>query len=217
MQQRTMYKGVITGDLVDSTKIDARWRPMVADTLTAVVADFTVLSTMRLEMFRGDSFQIVVDDIRWAMTVALAVRARLRATSPEGNNGWDARVALGIGDMAYDSGSIVTSDGEAFRLSGHAFDSLGKRRLAVATTWNDVDETLELNTKFADETISSWTVKQARVVYGELLTRKSQKDLAEHLGMSPQNINFIWNLSKCPLILEYVELYKKLIDRHQDS
>lgn len=212
-----MNKGVITGDVVDSTKIEAKWRPMVIDTLKAVVSDFSSLATMRLEMFRGDSFQIVVDDIQSAITVALAVRARLRATSTEGNSGWDARVALGVGDMSYDSGSIVTSDGEAFRLSGHAFDSLGKRRLSVATVWPQVDEALGLNTKFVDETITSWSVKQARVVYGELLTSKTQKDLAEHLGMSPQNINYIWNLSKCPLILEYIELYRKLINKYHDS
>lgn len=212
-----MNKGVITGDVVDSTKIEAKWRPMVIDTLKAVVSDFSSLATMRLEMFRGDSFQIVVDDIQSAITVALTVRARLRATSTEGNSGWDARVALGVGDMSYDSGSIVTSDGEAFRLSGHAFDSLGKRRLSVATAWPQVDEILGLNTKFVDETITSWSVKQARVVYGELLTSKTQKDLAEHLGMSPQNINYIWNLSKCPLILEYIELYRKLINKYQDS
>lgn len=210
-----MIKAVITGDLVNSTKIEAKWRQTVIDTLNSVVDTFSTFISIHLEMYRGDSFQIVTNDIEHALSVAIAVRAKLRSATPDGEGIWDARVAIGVGDVAYESESILTSDGEAFRLSGHAFDGLGKRRLAIATRWADVDEGIALITKFADETINSWTVKQARVVYAELLTGKSQKNLAEHLGMSPQNMNYIWNLSKCSLILEYIEFYKQQISKHK--
>lgn len=210
-----MIKGIITGDLVNSTNIAAEHKQTVIDSLNAVVKDFSQKTSMKFEMFRGDSFQVVVESAQLSIAIAIALRAKLKASTPEKLDGWDARVSVGIGQMSYESDNIVTSDGEAFRLSGRAFDNLGKKRLAFATPCSELNELTELNTRFADDIVSALTVRQARVVYHSLLCPdKTQKEMAEELNMSRQNFNNVWSSAKGQLILDYTEFIKSQITKY---
>ena len=209
-----MIKGVITGDLVKSTNIAAEWRPSIMDALNACAADFAAVTPVRIEMYRGDSFQVIVDSAEFTLAVAIALRAKLKAITPADSSAWDARVSIGIGTISFESDNILTSDGEAFRLSGRAFDTIGKRRLSISTAWKEMNDALELNTRFADEFISSWTAKQAKVVYHSILFLKTQKDMAEDLGMTRQNFNFHWGTSKAQLILDYIDYFKTLFAKY---
>lgn len=211
---KIMIKGVITGDLVNSTNIATEWRQTVLDALNVCVTDFLPLTLIKLEMYRGDSFQIVVDKPDYTLTVAIALRAKLKATTPDKQQLWDARLSIGIGDISFESDNIVTSDGEAFRLSGRLFDNIGKKRLSISTTWSDFDKDIELVTRFADDIITSWTAKQAKVVYQSILFPKLQKDLAEDLGMTRQNFNSHWSSAKGQLILDYMKYFKSLISKY---
>lgn len=208
-----MIKGVITGDLVNSTHIAAVWRQTVTDVLKVCVADFKPLTDVKLEMYRGDSFQAIVDKPEYTLAVAIALRAKLRASTPEESEIWDARLSIGIGEIPFESDNIATCDGEAFRLSGRAFDKIGKRRLCISTPWQDFNNNIDLLTRFADELISSWTVKQAIAVYHSILYPKKQKDMANDLNMTRQNFNHLWRSSKCQLILNYIEYYKSQIKK----
>ena len=211
---KIMIKGVITGDLVNSTNIATEWRQTVLDALNVCVTDFLPLTLIKLEMYRGDSFQIVVDKPDYTLTVAIALRAKLKATTPDKQQLWDARLSIGIGDISFESDNIVTSDGEAFRLSGRSFDNIGKKRLSISTTWSDFDRDIELVTRFADDIITAWTAKQAKVVYQSILFPKLQKDLAEDLGMTRQNFNSHWSSAKGQLILDYMKYFKSLISKY---
>lgn len=206
-----MIKGVITGDLVNSSSITNEWRQIVIDALNICVSDFRSITPIKIEMYRGDSFQIVIDKAEQTLSIAIALRSKLRASTPENNEIWDARVSIGIGEISFESSNIVTSDGEAFRLSGRAFDCLGKKRLSISTPWSEVNSAIELNTKFADEIISSWTARQARVVYHAIQSLKTQKEMAEELGMTRQNFNYHWGASKAQLIFDYIKYFKDLI------
>ena len=205
-----MIKGVITGDLVKSTNIAAEWRQTIMDALNACAADFATVTPVKIEMYRGDSFRAVVDRAEYALAVAIALRAKLKANTPDVSSAWDARVSVGIGTVSFESDNILTSDGEAFRLSGRAFDTIGKRKLSISTPWPEMNEALNLVTRFADELISSWTTKQAKVVYHSILFLKTQKDMAEDMGMTRQNFNFHWGTSKTQLILDYIDYFKTL-------
>lgn len=206
-----MVKGVITGDLVNSTSIPLEWRQAVVDVLNTCIADFMSQTPIKIEMYRGDSFQVVVDNADLTLSVAIALRAKLRESTPDGQEEWDARVSVGVGDVSFESDRVVTSDGEAFQLSGHAFDSIAKKKLVVLTPWPELNNTLDLNTRFADEIISSWTMRQARVVYHSILFLKTQKEMAEELGIIPQNFSYHWGTSKAQLILDYIEYFKSQI------
>lgn len=206
-----MIKGVITGDIVNSTKIATEWKEKIVEALNECAADFIDLTPVKVEMYRGDSLQVVVDKAEHALSVAIALRAKLKATTPEKTEIWDARLSLGVGKISFESENITTSDGEAFRLSGRSFDNIGKKRLVISSPWSDFDNNIELVTRFADDIITSWTAKQAMVVYQSMLYPKLQKELANDLGMTKQNFNKHWNSSKGQLILDYVAYYKTLI------
>ena len=212
-----MIKGVITGDLVNSSNIAAEWRQTVVDALNTCATDFMSLTPIKIDMYRGDSFQVVVDSPEQALSVAIALRASLRASTPDKSEAWDARLSVGIGEISFESNNIVTSDGEAFRLSGRSFDNIGKKRLSISTTWADFDNAIELVTRFADEVITSWTTKQAKVVYQSILFPKLQKDMADELDMTRQNFNYLWGASKGQLILDYIEYYKSLIKKYNQK
>lgn len=95
-----MIKGVITGDLVNSTNIAAKWRQTVVDALHVCVKESIPLTPVKLEMYRGDSFQVVVDKPEYALAIAIALRAKLKAETPDGQKLWDARLAVGVGDIS---------------------------------------------------------------------------------------------------------------------
>lgn len=87
-----------------------------------------------MELYRGDSFQLLVEDPALAIYIAILLRAGLIYNTPDTSDGvWDARISVGIGSIDFISENIVTSDGEAFLLSSTQLDNIGKRRLAVKT------------------------------------------------------------------------------------
>ena len=206
-----MIKGIITGDIVDSSLIPNEWKSKISETLNKIISDFRKQSPAKIEMFRGDSFQIIVEEPTSSLAIGIALRAALRANTPDGLSPWDARISIGIGEVSFESESIVTSDGEAFRLSGREFDALGKRRIAISTTNEALNAELKLNTAFADEIITKWTPRQAEVVYASLITDATQKDMAESLGMKLSNFNKHWNLAHGGLILSYIDRFEELI------
>ena len=55
-----MIKGVITGDLVNSTNIAAEWRQAVVGALYKCAADFSPLTPINIEKYRVDRFKVVV-------------------------------------------------------------------------------------------------------------------------------------------------------------
>ena len=90
---------------------------------------------LQVDIFRGDSFQVWVEKPECAPLVALLLRAGLRKSALRaGEQQLDARISVGIGDVAYRDARVSQSDGEAFVLSGRGFDQLGKQqRLMVQT------------------------------------------------------------------------------------
>ena len=207
-------KGIITGDIVNSTKIAAQWREDMVNAIYSAVSDFAATTTVRVEMYRGDSFQVEVGDIRHVLTVALAIRTKLRAATPSSEKMWDARISIGIGEVTYETTSVVMCDGEAYRLSGRGLDRLGKRRLALSFPLARLNDAMGLVTRFADYIISTMSSKQSAVVNQFLICKRKQKDVAEILGLSQQNLQKLWTTSQGQLILEYIEFFKNIIEQN---
>ena len=206
-----MIKGVITGDIVRSTSISAEWRNRLYSSLSDVVNNHYGIGEDHFEIYRGDSFQIVVEDAMRAVEIAIAIRLRLKAETPKGDEPWDSRMSVGLGEISFIGETISTSDGEAFRNSGREFDILGKRRLAIVMPWSDVNAELAVSTALIDDIISNVTVKQANIVYHKIVSRLSQKDLATKLAVSTQNLNRIWLSGKGNLVELYLKRCNTLI------
>lgn len=205
-------KGVITGDIIESSAIQIKYRDFLLESIRGIADELFVIESINIEFFRGDSFQMVVDNPENAMKIAVLLRAGLKSHTPnECKSPWDARLSLGVGTISYHANNIVLSDGEAFQYSGRELDEMGKRRLIVKTRWSDVNEELQVSTAFADEVISSWSVPQSQATYQALLYNTSQKDIAHKFQKSAQNISKLLSAAKINLIQMYIDRYHTLI------
>jgi hypothetical protein len=181
-------KAVITADIVNSTKIEETNRYLLVDELDNIIQDLKRLSSLRCEMYRGDSFQVLVDDVKYCLEIAVLIRLGLKKSNLLKNRKLDARMAIGVGDVSYEHEQVILSDGEAFRLSGRTFDKLNKRRLLIATNINDMDEPLNVMLAFIDELLEGLSYTQSKYLYDSLLYNMSQMELANVYNTSQPNI-----------------------------
>ena len=176
-------KAIITGDIVRSEQIALDKRDLLIKVLRDIVEDLQKISPMKMEMFRGDSFQIVVE-------------------CP--------------GTTDYQGDSIVTSDGEAFKLSGRGLDAMEKNRLAVSTCWHDVNEELDAGLAFADDLITGWSVNQAKVIYLSVAQELSQAVIANSIEKSQQNVSKMLTSAKESLLVRFLNRFETIIIKHKE-
>lgn len=222
-------RGVITGDIVNSTSIPMNLRSELLHTINDIIFDikeklhneYETRHTnetdyqISFEFYRGDSFQILVSRPERALEIAVLIRAGLRKSTPAGSHKkWDARLSIGIGTVEYNKDRLSISDGKAYQYSGREFEKLGKNRLAIKTPWEEVNDDLKLNTLFADDIISNWTPLQSEAIYTSILDEKTQEDIAKEFCKSRQNINKLLTNAKENLIRMYIERFVRLIDRN---
>lgn len=207
-----MIQAVLTGDIIDSSLLTLKQRKHVLEQIERILQELAQAFAMKYELFRGDSFQIVMEECASALRVALLLRAKLRALKmPDSSQVVDARLSVGLGQVEYPHEQVVISDGEAFRLSGRAFEELGKRTLVVLTPWRQLNEELALSTAFVDEIIMKWSSAQAEVMGLRLNSEHTQKELAEQLERSPQTISRLLQSADEKNISAYIKRFEKLI------
>ena len=208
-------KAVITGDIVGSSQIKPEHRIDLLFCLKLMEDELQCVSPFRMELYRGDSFQLLVESPHKAMKIAILLRAGLISHTPtkEGDI-WDARISVGLGTVDFISDKIVTSDGEAFMLSGTQLDTIGKRRLVVKTPWEDVNKELEISTAFVDDILSGWSSTQAGMMYMSLRQDKPKKDVAEMTGTSVQNVRNVLGNAKEGLVLKYLSRNSELLEHY---
>jgi hypothetical protein len=211
-ERKEILRGIITGDIVHSTQVSPVDRKKLLRTLQLVVKDLKVNGTdLKFEVFRGDSFQIVVSAVEETLRVALIIRTGLMKDTV-GTDKWDARLALGLGSVNFVSSHVISSDGEAFRNSGREFDLLGKSRLAIRSPWDDFNDEFKVSTAFTDALVQDWSISQATAIYYFLLFKDlNQKQLAEHMKLTPQGLNKRLMAARAQLIRFYLERYEQLI------
>lgn len=209
-------KGVITADVVGSTQIKIEDRgtlPALLRELIREIAQCRPELKLQVDIFRGDSFQVWVEKPECAPLVALLLRAGLRMSALRaGEQQLDARISVGIGDVAYRDATVSQSDGEAFVLSGRGFDQLGKQqRLIVQTPSETTNEELRVETAFVDDIVSNWSALHSKIMYQALLYETSQGELAEKNGTSQQNVRKRLEKAKVKLIRMYLDRVASLI------
>jgi len=210
-KRKTILKGVITGDIIDSSKLSQSAYRALTSCIQNTVAALLHLSDMTIDFYRGDSFQIMVDQPQEVIKVAILLRAAVKG-QPEPMS--DVRLAVGIGTVNYLDQNVSLSNGEAFVLSGHGLDNIGKKRLVVKTPWEQMNESLEISTLFVDDIITGWTVNQAQAAYIEIKDNSTQKAIASQLHISQQNASKLLAKAKTRLVNRYIDYYASLIAQH---
>ncbi|MBI3882725.1 MAG: hypothetical protein HY305_00465, partial [Sphingobacteriales bacterium] len=151
-----MLNAIITGDIIHSTKMSNDERVNLLNRVNDSLKIWNKEFEMKSEIFRGDSFQCLLSNPADALTVALLLKTFIRSTiiikKEKGYLGntidniedvsyvssvFDARIAIGIGEIDADNGTLGMSGGIAFNLSGYLLDKIKNKKQALAIATND--------------------------------------------------------------------------------
>lgn len=203
---------IITGDIIDSTMVPIDKRKRLISVIKEAISYVSKFSPLKYEIFRGDSFQLVIEQPEKSLLMAILLRAYLRKSTPKDcKNSWDARLAIGIGGITFQSTDIASSDGEAFQLSGRGLDNIGKKNLGIFTNWEDINEEMKISTIFADDIISNWSISQAETIIESIGENHIQKEIAAKFGKTQQAVNKILISAKDNLIKMYIKRFETII------
>lgn len=174
---------VITGDIVNSQKVVPNvW-------LDVLKAQLNLIGNTpeKWEIFRGDSFQVEIDNPLDALKVAIKIKASIKCIK-----NINVRMAIGIGDKTYSSTKITESNGSAFVYSGEQFEVLKKEKLMLAVRGpsKNFNRDMNLYIKLASIAMENWTVNSAQTVKVALEhPEKSQNELGQLLGIKQNAVS----------------------------
>lgn len=174
------FRAVITADMVNSTQFSREESTAWLEELLAILHQNQVFKwALKPEIYRGDSFQAVLKNPDEAMRLAILARACMRKHAPNA----DMRIAIGIGHTEQLTDRPGTSDGEAFRLSGHLADTIRQQKARIGIALPRPSEPLSATLDLLETLIESWTSAQSQVVEA-LLLGKNVTQIAEMLSIS---------------------------------
>lgn len=200
------FAAVVTADIVNSSRLSKAESKKLSKNLALI------LQGHQHEFFRGDSFQVFVKNPAEALRILLQARTAAVKFSSEAAI-IDVRGSIGIGNAKLPVRSLSTASGEAFTLSGRAFDKMGRdQRLVIACDEKNVTVNLGLQViaNFIDYIFQRLTVKQAAVVV-ELLMNRTQMETARKLKKSQPTVNKHAQSAGWPQIEKLLDQYKDLI------
>ena len=179
----TQHAAVLTGDLIASTQASVA----EVDASMALIADLAarIGKNTRFTRYRGNGWQIYLDDPGIGLWALLWIAANLRA-----KGALASRAALGLGEAYGGSAdSLDTAGGSAFVASGRALDDIGTQtRFALAGT--GIDRLHQRLLALLEERITSWSHEQAEVVALALAPedQPTQAAMAARLNISRQAV-----------------------------
>ncbi len=199
-----MDSAVITGDIIQSSKLDAETRQWLMRSLKAALEQWDNDFEMESELIRGDSFQCLISNPELALKIALLIRTYIRSLNPTAaydiyhrenpailltNWLFDVRIAIGVGGIDYEGDTLAESDGEAFHLSGRALDLLkdSRQNLAIVSTDKNKEE-LATMAPLLDAIISKTTALQCQVINLKLL-EYTEIEIARMLEINQSAVN----------------------------
>ena len=197
---------VLTGDLVDSTRVAApralnqRLQTLLDELVQRWQADVTT--------FRGDGFQVRLSQPRHALECALYLRAGLVAASPNARQRWDTRVSIAIGgDRGPDN-----IYGKAYIESGRGLDSMKKERLRFYAEPDLLRLAVELATPFVDDLINHWTPTEAEAYFEHRRAPGSHQQIADRLQKRRATVTQALLRARYTLLDQYLEQYDRLLE-----
>ena len=195
---------ILTGDIINSRSIPSdEWLPLVKDAFN------TVGKTPKTwEIYRGDSFQIEIENIENTLLFAIKLKAVLKRIKK-----LDIRIGIGIGKKNKGYNKITEGSGEAFIHSGYAFDNmLKKQNLIILTDNRYLNNILNTSLSLALLTMDNWSVNSANFVLKYLENpNTAQKIIAKELNISESSASERRKRAGLDEILQLEELYKILI------
>lgn len=193
---------VLTADMVKSSLMDVRFKQYL---LQVEVKNFLEQHTRLVDYqaYRGDEIQFTIANPEDALLVASLLRTFIITRTPDEQRYkrlLDVRIAIGIGRTS----ELVEHDGEAYILSGHLMDKIGKQRVAVVTAWKEINEVLILHAMTVDAIISKWSKRQAEIMLDVLLDVPREQILLEK-NISSSTLSSFLKKSDAKLLKKIIE------------
>jgi hypothetical protein len=197
-------QAVLTGDIVNSTKLSLVKEKALVKLLQQVLKPY------KYEFYRGDSFQVLIKEAGSSLRIALLCRAA--AIGITENNKADVKVSIGLGEVEDRIKTLGSAKGEAFIISGRAFDELEKMnsRLMISTANTMTNLSLQIIADYINSIYSKMTSKQAKVIF-ELLKGGLQQDVVKRLKKSKSTISQHASSGRWPEIEKILNQYELLV------
>ncbi|MEO0293981.1 MAG: SatD family protein [candidate division WOR-3 bacterium] len=215
MEKDNIY-AVITGDIVKSRNLGER-REEVLNLIREGINSLFSLKKGSFggfsDIFRGDSFQLLVLNPSLALEIVVFLKAYLIAKIT--NKKIELRVGIGIGKIeSFNPTNIRESDGEAFRLSGEAIDNISKyRRFLIKSNNPELNRYFNFISSSIDAITSHWSPLQAEAIL-LWISGENQISIGEKLGISQPAIHQRLQLGGHFALKEAFELFEYLIRKH---
>ncbi|HRE49789.1 MAG TPA: hypothetical protein PK339_00100 [Flavitalea sp.] len=200
---------VITGDIVNSTKLPAAVEQKLLENLNGILQPYI------FEFYRGDSFQVYLKEAKAALRVALLCRTTALSLDPEENAPLsDIRIGIGLGEVEEPVHTPGSAKGEAFILSGRSFDNLEKSdaRLIITTANGLANAGLLVISDYINAIFRELTAKQAEVIF-ELLKGHTQQETAAKLQKSKSTIHQHVSSGRWNEIARILYHYEQIIEQ----
>lgn len=194
---------VITGDVINSKKKAPRiWLTPLKKELNRIGS-----TPKSWEIYRGDSFQAIINKAEDGLLTAMKLKASLRSVKDI-----NVRMALGLGTRTYNAAKVTESNGSAFVHSGEKFEMLNqqKQNLAIKSDWPEFDEEINLYLKLALIAMDNWTVNTAEIVKVAMENpEKPQQQLGKLIGIKQSAISSRLRRAYYEEIMEINEMYRE--------
>lgn len=202
-------RAVLTGDIVNSTRIGKANERKLLKNLQQVLAAHL------FEFYRGDSLQVYIKEPTQALQIALLCRtAGMSITQNDMVVSSDVRLSIGIGQVNTSVKALGNAKGEAFVLSGRAFDEIVHMdtRLVISTANSLANVGLRVIADYINAIFKVMTSKQAAVIF-ELLKGESQQQVAAKMKKSKSTINQRVSAGRWPEIEKLLQQYENIINQ----
>ncbi len=195
-------QAVLTGDIVNSTRLSSAKGKALVKLLEQILKPY------KYEFYRGDSFQVLIKEPGSSLRIALLCRTGAIGIT---DNEADVKVSIGLGDVDERIKTLGSAKGEAFILSGRAFDELEKSgsRLVISAENTLANISLQVISDYINSIYSRMTSKQAKVIF-ELLKGGLQQDVVKRLKKSKSTISQHANSGRWTEIEKILNQYELL-------
>jgi hypothetical protein len=166
---------VLTGDLVKSSRLTSIKSRSAMERLKKIATEFAEQHPNsvvgRMDTFRHDSWQLLLEQPALALRTAVFLRTALKLQS-DASTKYDTRISIGIGKVELISKRRISdSRGPAFTHSGKGLDAMDGRCLALVAgddtpaLWYGLERGV---VPLIDCVVGDWTPTESRAVYGAL-------------------------------------------------
>lgn len=218
-----MIKGVITGDIIESTKLSDDENNTLIQGLKYIIDELEQNKTIRGEIFRGDSLQCLVHKPSQTLKIALLIKTYVKGIDSINKKQkneldklinkpiFDIRLAIGIGEINSEKEKLSISQGEAFNLSGRLLDDMKNKQTIAIKTNDKYKEELDTSFKLLDFIVSNATQNQCEVIYYKL-KGLTEIEISEKIGINQSAINQRSNSSGWSSINSLIQRFESIYE-----